>query len=361
MDKTVDQSGELNSTGSFEQSLRVILSDQSTPQERIELLHKALINGLPENDEIKARAFLGSELFNVGNDEEAISQYEQSLKLAGNSVSLFEDDTMALLFRKLCRKYVLIAKKMKDERGPKECLAFLESKAADLKDFSSPALYVELATLLAENRDVQKAIMYFSKATICRRVDPMDRKAENVAWDSLSQIAKTNKSGRVKMAGQAVFPTDVSPKKAGAQKKALEIIRGSITSQTRNKKNLARYCIAGVILVVLVIGAILVALYLSTSKPETDVSPVLSVPEKTEPPKSVEAPKPEETPEPVPAPSTIISPAEQPRTRPRETAKTEKIEKRPKKPVPKISERATDRPSEPQRGKSFAPRSRDDL
>jgi len=361
MNKTVDQSGGLNSTDSFEQSLGAILSDQGTPEERIELLHTTLLNGLPANDEIKTRAFLGSELFSIGNDEEAKSQYEQSLKLASNSVSIFEDDTMALFFRKLCGKYVLIAKKMKEESGLEECLAFLESKAANLKDLASPALYVELATLLAENGDVQKATMYFSKATICKRVETMDGKAENDAWESLSKIAKAYKRGRVKMAGQDVFPADVSPERTGVHKKALEIIRGSIASQTRSKKNFTRYLIAGVILGALIIGGIVVASYFSTSKPEPDASPVLSVPEKTDPPKSIEVPKPEETPEPVPAPSTIISPAEPPRARPRENTKTEKIEKRPKKTVPKISERAIDRPSEPQRGKSFAPRSRDDL
>jgi hypothetical protein len=355
------QTGGMNGTDSFEQYMSMTVSDQGTPEERIEMLRKALVNGLPENDEIKARAFLGSELFTTGNDEEGINQYELSLKMASNSVSVCEDDTMALLFRKLCRQYILIAKQMEKERGREECLAFLESKTADLKDLSSPALYVELATVLAKNGDIQQATIYFSKATICHRVEPLDRKAENLAWELLSKIAKTDTGRRVIMAGQAVFPMDIRQEKGGVRKKLSGLMSGSVASQTHKKINITRYFIAAAVAGVLIIGGILVASYLSTSQQEPEVSPVTSVPEKTEPPKSLEAPKPEETPEPLPAPSIIISPAEPPLTRPNETAKKEKIEKRPKKTVPKISERTIERPSEPPRGKSFAPRSRDDL
>ena len=361
MTKTGNHSGTLNSTDSFGQTLRIILSDQATPEERIEQLNKALLHGLTANDEIKAHAFLGAELLNIGNDEEAINQYEQSLKLAKNSSSMFSDDTMVLLCRKLCLKYVLIARKIKEERGLEECLAFLESKAADLKDLSSPALYVELATLLVENGDLQKASIYFSKATIGHRVDPADRKAENFSWESLSKIAKTDKGRSVNMAGQAEFLGDVSPKSISVQKKIFEQIREFLGSQVQNRKNVAKCLMAVVMLGVLIVGGILVASYLSSSKTEPHVSPV---PEKTEPPQSVEAPKleekPEPLPEPLPAPS-VLSPVEPPRTGPRETAKTAKTERQPKKTVPKISERTADRPSEPQRGKSFAPHSRDDL
>jgi hypothetical protein len=339
----------------------MILSNQGTHEERIALLNEALLHGLPANDEIKAHAFLGAEFFNIGNDEEAIEQYERSLKLAANSGSMLKDNTMVLLCRKLCVKYIVMASKMKEERGLEECAAFLESKAEYLKDLSSPALYVELAALLAENGDAQKASIYFSKATICRTVDPMDRKAENFAWESLSKIGKTAQSKRVKMARQAEVRVDVSPRRIGIQKKVLEQIRESIASQAQNRKNLTKYLMAGVILGVLVIAGILVASYLSSTKSDLNVS---TVPEKTEPPQQVEVPKLEETPEPLPEPlpaPATASPEKLPRTRPRETAKTAKTERRPVKAAPKISERAIDRPSEPQGGKSFAPRSRDDL
>jgi tetratricopeptide (TPR) repeat protein len=361
MKKAGHQSGGLSGIDFFDQSLKMILSDQGTRERRIELLNKALVHGLPANDEIKARAFLGAELFNIGDDEEAFKQYEESLKLASSSGSMFKDNTMVLLCRKLCLKYVLIARKIEGERGLEECLAFLESKAADLKDLSSPALYVELATLHAKNGDVQEASIYFSKATMGHRVDPMDRKAENLAWESLSKIKKTAKSRHANMTGQGEFRLDISPKTMGVAKKVLEQIRESIVSQVQNKKNFPTYIMAAIILGILIIGGILVASYLSSSKLEP---PVSSVPEKTQPPQSVEVPKLEETPEPLPEPlpaPAAVSTVEPPRARPRETAKTAKTEKRPKKTVPKISERTIDRPSEPQRGKSFAPRSRDDL
>ncbi|MCE5256800.1 MAG: zinc ribbon domain-containing protein [Spirochaetaceae bacterium] len=172
--KAGNQLGDLNGEELFEESLRMILMDRGTPEERIDLISKALSHGLPLDAEVKAHAFIGSELFNVGADDEAIHHYEQSLKLGSNQGPMPEDDTMLLLCRKLCLKYVLIARKTEESQKSQECLAFLESKCAALKGLSSPVLYVELATLLANQGDIDKASTYFEKAARCPVVDEMD-------------------------------------------------------------------------------------------------------------------------------------------------------------------------------------------
>lgn len=186
--KAGNQLGDLNGEELFEESLRMILMDRGTPEERIDLISKALSHGLPLDAEVKAHAFIGSELFNVGADDEAIHHYEQSLKLGSNQGPMPEDDSMLLLCRKLCLKYVLIARKTEENQKSQECLAFLESKCAALKDLSSPVLYVELATLLANQGDIHKASTYFEKAARCPVVDEMDEKAKQFARESLLKI-----------------------------------------------------------------------------------------------------------------------------------------------------------------------------
>ena len=77
-EEPVRESRGLNDQDDFEKSMTMILSDQGSAEERIELLGKALQSELPLDDEIKTHAFLGkAELFSTGNDEEAIDHYEK--------------------------------------------------------------------------------------------------------------------------------------------------------------------------------------------------------------------------------------------------------------------------------------------
>ena len=117
----------------------------------------------------------------------------------------------------------------------------------------------------------------------------------------------------------------------------------------------------GGIILGLFMVASFISLYLTPVKKEPDVS---SVPEKAEPqqppqpPPPIEAPRQEKAVAPEPAPRPPVEPA---RAEPRKPAGTPKTEKPAKKVVPKTSQPKIDRPLEPQRGKSFAPHSRDDL
>ena len=350
----------LNGPDGFEKSLTMILSGQGSAEARIELLGKALQGGLPLDDEIKAHAFLGDELFSTGNDEEAIAHYEKGLGLSINSIAMFRDEAMVTLYRKLCHKYVSTARTIGEERGPQEALAFLEAKAVMLQDLSSPGICVELATLLANKGDIEKASVYFVKATKGRVIDDADSKAMDSARRSLAEIAKRGKIGPGKTGGAPEPNAVVSPETISDQK-VPEQIKKSTTSLGGKKETFKKYLAVGVIILALFMVASFISLYLSPVKKEPDVS---SVPEKTEPPQPPQVPSPVEvpkqketvTPEPAPRP-----PAEQPRVQTHEAPRTAKTEKPVKKVVPKISQRKIDRPPAPQGGKSFAPHSRDDL
>lgn len=369
------QSSSLIGRDYFEKCLTMILSGQGNAEERIELLDKALSGELPLDEKIKAHAFLGAELFSMGKDEVAIDQYEKSLTLAIDSIDMFRDETMASLCRKLCHRYVSMAATIREEGGPKEALTFLEAKALILQDLSSPEFCVELATLLANKGDNEKASIYFTKAAKGRTIDDADSTAIEFARQSLSEIAKRGKIniGKIK---ETVEPhTIVSPKMQSGEKMP-EQIKKSILSLDWKKKGFKRYVLLGLIIFGLFMVVSFISLYLSPVKPEPGVNPVA---EKTEPPQSpppprqppsepppppqppppqVDTPKPEKAVAPEPAPKPR---AEQPRAQPRQTTKTAKTEKPVKKVITKTPQQTTDRPPEQQRGKSFAPHSRDDL
>ena len=350
----------LNGPDGFEKPLAMILSGQGSAEERIELLGNALKGGLPLDDEIRAHALLGAELFNTGSDEEAIAHYEKGLGLSVNSIAMFRDEAMVQLYRKLCHTYVLMARTIGEERGPQEALAFLEAKVVMLQDLSSPGFCVELATLLANKGDIEKASVYFVKATKGRVLDDADSIAMDSARQSLSEIAKRGKIGHGKT-GESPEPNGVVSPETTSDQKMPEQIKKSTISLGGKKETFKKYLVVGVIIFALFMVVSFISLYLSPVKKEPDVS---SVPEKTEPPQPPQAPSPaevtkhEETVVPEPAPGP---PAEPPRIQPREAPRTAKTEKPVKKVVPKISQRKTDRPPVPQKGKSFAPHSRDDL
>jgi hypothetical protein len=353
----------LNGQEGFEKSMAMILSGQGSAEERIELLGKALQSGLPLDDETKAHAFLGAELLYTGNDEEAIDHYEKGLSLSINSIAMFRDEAMVSQYRKLCLKYVSMARTIGEERGAKEALAFLEAKAMMLQDLSSPGFYVKLATLLANKGDIEKASVYFVKASKGRVIDDADSKAMDSARQSLSEIAKKGKIDPSKTGGAAESHAVVSPETTSDQKMPGQIKKSKISFGVE-KATLKKYLVVGAIILGLFMVASFISLYHAPVKPEPDVS---SVPKKAEPqqppqppqtPSTVEVPKQEEVVIQEPAPK---QPVEPPRAQSREAARTAKTEKPVRKLVPKISQRKIDRPSEPQTGKSFAPHSRDDL
>ena len=354
------ESRRLNDPDDFEKSLTTILSDQGSAEERIEILGKALQSGLPLDDEIKTHAFLGAELFITGNDEEAIDHYEKGLGLSINSITMFRDEAMVLLYRKLCHKYVSMARTIGEERGPKEAFAFLETKAVMLQDLSSPGFCVELANLLANKGDIEKASIYFVKATKGCVIDDADSKAMDSARQSLSEIAKRGKIGPGKTGGAPGHNAVVSPETTSDQKMPEQIKKSTIPLGGK-KQALKKYLVVGVIILGFFMVASFISLYLSPVKKEPDVS---SVPEKAEPqqppqpPPPIEAPRQEKAVAPEAAPRPPVEPV---RAEPRKPAGTPKTEKPAKKVVPKTSQPKIDRPLEPQRGKSFAPHSRDDL
>ena len=105
---------------------------------------------------------------------------------------------MVTLYRKLCHKYVLMARMIGEERGPKEAFAFLEAKAVMLQDLSSPGFCVELATLLANKGDIEKASVYFVKATKGRVIDDADSKAMDSARSHCPRLRKEARLALVK-------------------------------------------------------------------------------------------------------------------------------------------------------------------
>ena len=96
----------------------------------VELYENALRLGLAEDDQVSARAFLGSAYLHSSKMEEGIFQLDKSMNLdAQHAVGFFSNKiNRDAFFTEYAAATTLVADKIKEEKGPEEALAYLKER-----------------------------------------------------------------------------------------------------------------------------------------------------------------------------------------------------------------------------------------
>lgn len=109
-------------------ALSMILEDKDDGV--IETLEHALELGLPEDDQVAARAYLASAYFLSEKTAEGISQLEISMNLdAQHAVGFFgKEINRKAFFNPYDAAVTLLASKIKEEKGPEEAITYLKER-----------------------------------------------------------------------------------------------------------------------------------------------------------------------------------------------------------------------------------------
>lgn len=139
-----------------------------------ELIENALRLGLAEDDQVSARAILGSEYFISKNYEEGISEFDKSFNLdSKHAVGFYSDKTKRdAYFWGYALAVTIVADNVKDERGPREAIEYMKERLSQSnylcgilmfrKEFF-PAIHYHMAGLYLAMEDTKAAMKVLEK------------------------------------------------------------------------------------------------------------------------------------------------------------------------------------------------------